>query len=165
MIFSKKIPSPIGPLFLVANQQALIALDNNTFELFTIAQESKTHEILNKAHKQLDEYFAGKRLNFSVPLEVKGTPFQIMVWEALKQIPFGEIWSYGKQAMYLKKPKAFRAVGAANGKNPIAIIIPCHRVVGSTGKLTGYSSGMKMKVELLQHEGHLIEDLIVRDQS
>jgi len=165
VIYSKKISSLIGPLFLVANQRALIALENTSFKLFTSAQKSEDHKILNMAHKQLDEYFAGKRLNFTIPLEAKGTPFQVTAWEALIKIPFGEIWTYGKQAKYLKNPKASRAVGAANGQNPIAIIIPCHRVVGSNGKLIGYSGGIQMKIDLLKHEGHCLEGLIIKDQT
>lgn len=156
MLFAKKISSPLGPLFLVANNQALLALDMSASELYLCAQKTATHPILNQVTQQLEEYFRGERSEFDLPLDPEGTPFQKQAWKALCQIPFGSVWSYGEQARYLKKPSASRAVGGANGKNPIAIIIPCHRVVGSTGKLTGFSSGMQMKIDLLKHEGHLI---------
>lgn len=159
MHFAKKIPSPIGPLFLVATEQALIALDNAANELYQKATKTETHPILNLASDQLQEYFQGKRHCFDLPLKPSGTAFQQQAWQALCQIPYGEVWSYGQQAKYLKAPKASRAVGGANGKNPIPIIIPCHRVIGSTGKLTGYSGGMEMKIGLLKHEGHQIDGL------
>lgn len=159
MNYAKKISSPIGDLYLIANDQALIALDNVSNDLYKKATQSTTHKILNLTHKQLDEYFKGKRVEFDLPLDPTGTPFQQKAWKALMKIPYGEVWSYGEQAKYLKFPKACRAVGGANGKNPIPIIIPCHRVIGSTGKLTGYSGGMKMKIGLLKHEGHQIDGL------
>ncbi|MFA6236525.1 MAG: methylated-DNA--[protein]-cysteine S-methyltransferase [Bacteriovorax sp.] len=159
MNYSMKINSPIGHLYLIANDQALISLDNVSTDNFKQATKSDTHKILKLASKQLDEYFSGKRENFDLPIEPHGTPFQQKAWKALMKIPYGKVWSYGEQAKFLKSPKASRAVGGANGANPIPIIIPCHRVVGSTGKLTGYSGGMKMKIDLLKHEGHLIDGL------
>ena len=119
--------------------------------------QSKSHKILQNAEKQLNEYFKGTRKKFDLPLSPAGTKFQTLAWKALSVIPYGELWSYGKQALYLKSPKAHRAVGVANGKNPIPIIIPCHRVIGSTGKLTGFSGGMEIKVFLLKHEGHQVD--------
>jgi methylated-DNA-[protein]-cysteine S-methyltransferase len=159
MNYSKKISSQIGPLYLIASEHALIAIDNVSSELYKMATKSSTHKILNLTHKQLDEYFSGIRVEFDLPLEPVGTPFQQKVWKALMKIPYGSVWSYGEQAKFLKSPKASRAVGGANGKNPIPIIIPCHRVIGSTGKLTGYSGGMKMKIGLLKLEGHQISGL------
>ena len=159
MNYSKKISSPIGPLFIIANDHALIALDNISSDLYKQATKSHSHKVLNQTHQQIDEYFLGKRFDFELPLEPIGTAFQQKVWKALMKIPYGKVWSYGQQASYLKSPKASRAVGGANGKNPIPIIIPCHRVIGSTGKLTGYSGGMKMKISLLKHEGHQIDGL------
>lgn len=159
MNFSKKIISPLGELYIVASETALIALDNNPSELFQKADQVSTHPILDLTEVQLAEYFNGNRIKFEIPLDPKGTPFQQKVWGALLKIPFGKVWSYGEQAQFLKSPKASRAVGGANGKNPIAIIIPCHRVIGSTGKLTGYSGGMDLKIGLLQHEGHQIDGL------
>lgn len=157
MNYCKKISSPIGNLYLVANERALIALDNNLSDLYKKSMPAKDHKILNLAHEQLDEYFNGSRSDFDLPLEPQGTLFQQKAWKALCKIPYGKVWSYGKQAHSIKSPKSSRAVGGANGKNPIPIIIPCHRVIGSTGKLTGYSGGMKMKIELLKHEGHQID--------
>lgn len=159
MDYCKKISSPIGPLYLIANDHALIAIDNILSELFKKAAKADNHKILKLTEKQLEEYFLGKRLKFDLPLEPKGTPFQQKAWSALTKIPYGEVWSYGQQATYLNSPKASRAVGGANGKNPIPIIIPCHRVIGSNGLLTGYSGGMKMKIGLLKLEGHHIDGL------
>ena len=165
MNYAKKINSPIGELFIVANEQAIISLDNIKTSLYLNATQMKMNNTLNECHNQLDEYFKGKRVVFDLPLEPIGTPFQKKAWKALSQIPFGDVWSYGQQAKFLKAPKAFRAVGAANGKNPIPIIIPCHRVIGSTGKLTGYSGGMEMKISLLKLEGHEIKDLKILFQK
>ncbi len=157
MNFSKKIKSPIGTLYLIANEHSLISLDNISTELFIKAKLTNDHPVLNLTKLQLDEYFLGQRFIFNLPIEPLGTPFQQKAWKALMKIPYGKIWSYGQQAKFLKSPKACRAVGSANGRNPIPIIIPCHRVIGSTGKLTGYSGGMKMKIGLLELEGHQIE--------
>jgi methylated-DNA-[protein]-cysteine S-methyltransferase len=156
MNYAKKIHSPIGPLYLVATDVALIALDNVSNDLYKASLKSETHAILNLASSQLDEYFQKKRVNFDLPLKPAGTTFQQKAWKALCKIPYGKVWSYGEQAAFIKSPKASRAIGGANGANPLPIIIPCHRVVGSTGKLTGYSGGMKMKIDLLKHEGHQI---------
>lgn len=156
MYHSKTMNSPLGTLYLIANEEALISLDTISSNLYKQAIESKTDKILNLASIQLTEYFQGKRTHFDLPLEPEGTPFQQIAWKALMQIPYAQIWSYGEQAKFIKKPKASRAIGGANGKNPIPIIIPCHRVIGSTGKLTGYSGGMEMKIWLLEHEGHLL---------
>lgn len=105
------------------------------------------------AKKQLTEYFAGKRQRFDVVLDVDGTHFQKQVWQVLAQVPFGETHSYGWIAERLGNKNAVRAVGAANGKNPISIIVPCHRIIGANGKLTGYAGGLEAKEWLLQHEG------------
>ena len=154
MNYGKKIHSPIGMLYLIAEAEALISIDHTCTELFKNSTVSVNHKILEMTHKQLDEYFNRERMSFSIPLNLKGTLFQQKTWETLSRIPFGKVWSYGEQAHFMKMPKAARAVGGANGKNPIPIIIPCHRVVGSTGKLTGFSGGMQMKIDLLRHEGH-----------
>ncbi|ASD68999.1 methylated-DNA--[protein]-cysteine S-methyltransferase [Pseudoalteromonas piscicida] len=105
------------------------------------------------AKKQLNEYFAGKRKRFDVALDVDGTHFQKQVWRILAQVPFGETYTYGWIAERLGNKNAVRAVGAANGKNPISIIVPCHRIIGANGKLTGYAGGLEAKAWLLQHEG------------
>lgn len=158
-MYSKMISSPIGELYLVATELALVSLDNHKNDLYNRATSSKNHSVLNRTHAQLNEYFNGKRFEFDLPLAPYGSPFQVKVWNALREIPYGDVWSYGQQAKFIKSPKAFRAVGAANGKNPLPIIIPCHRVVGSSGKLIGYSGGIEMKINLLKHEGHQIDGL------
>ena len=151
--------SPLGLLTLVCSDEALLALyvKDEAMPVKSGAIKSVDHHILLKAEFQLNEYFAGKRTSFELPLGPQGTEFQKKAWSALSDIPFGQLWSYGKQADYLKNPKGQRAVGGANGKNPIPIIIPCHRVIGSTGKLTGFSGGMEMKIFLLKLEGHQVD--------
>lgn len=116
-------------------------------------------EVLLSAKKQLEEYFAGIRKNFDLPLKPKGTPFQLLVWEQLKQIPYGETRSYGEIAKAIGNPKASRAVGGANNKNPIGIIVPCHRVIGANGKLVGYAGGLDMKEKLLMLEKATVQNL------
>jgi len=111
-----------------------------------------SHPVLIEAERQLGEYFDGKRRSFSVPLDMRGTSFQKSVWEALLAIPFGETRSYRDLAKKLGNPRATRAVGAANGRNPISIIVPCHRVIGSNGNLTGFAGGLETKARLLELE-------------
>ena len=146
--------SPVGKLTLVASSKGLVAIDvrNNAKQVVT-AKNASAQAILIKTKKQLEQYFAGKRTSFDVALDLVGTEFQVQAWRALRRIPFGKTISYGQQASNIKKPKAFRAVGSANGKNPIPIIVPCHRVVASDGSLGGYSLGLKMKIQLLALEG------------
>ena len=146
--------SPVGKLTLVASKNGLVAIDvrNNAKQVVT-AKDASAQAILLKTKKQLEQYFAGKRTSFDVALDLVGTEFQVKAWRALCRIPFGKTITYGQQASNIKKPKAFRAVGSANGKNPIPIIVPCHRVVASDGSLGGYSLGLKMKKQLLALEG------------
>jgi methylated-DNA-[protein]-cysteine S-methyltransferase len=148
------IASPVGKLRLVASEKGLVAIDvrSNTAYVET-SKNTSAQAILKKTKQQLDQYFAGKRTSFDVALDLVGTEFQVKAWRALCRIPFGKTISYGQQAANIKKPKAFRAVGSANGKNPIPIIVPCHRVVASDGSLGGYSLGLKMKKQLLALEG------------
>jgi methylated-DNA-[protein]-cysteine S-methyltransferase len=148
------IASPVGKLRLVASEKGLVAIDvrSNTAYVET-SKNASAQAILKKTKQQLDQYFAGKRTSFDVALDLVGTEFQVKAWRALCRIPFGKTISYGQQAANIKKPKAFRAVGSANGKNPIPIIVPCHRVVASDGSLGGYSLGLKMKKQLLALEG------------
>ncbi len=148
------IASPVGKLRLVASDKGLVAIDirKHTKQEVTVKNAS-AQAILIKTKKQLEQYFAGKRTSFDVELDLVGTEFQVQAWRALSRIPFGKTISYGQQASNIKKPKAFRAVGSANGKNPIPIIVPCHRVVASDGSLGGYSLGLKMKKQLLALEG------------
>ena len=145
--------SPVGKLTLVASSKGLVAIDvcNNTKQVVT-TKDASAQEILIKTKKQLEQYFAGKRTSFDVALDLVGTEFQVKAWRALCRIPFGKTISYGQQASNIKNPKAFRAVGSANGKNPIPIIVPCNRVVASDGSLGGYSLGLKMKIQLLALE-------------
>jgi methylated-DNA-[protein]-cysteine S-methyltransferase len=152
----KMIDSPVGALKLVASDHGLVAVlwqnDKPSRVRLEELVEDSTHPILLKAERQLEEYFAGKRKTFSVPLEMRGTPFQKHVWEALLGIPFGETRSYGQLAKQLGNARAMRAVGAANGRNPISIVVPCHRVIGSSGKLTGFAGGLETKAQLLSLE-------------
>jgi methylated-DNA-[protein]-cysteine S-methyltransferase len=152
----KVMASPVGKLTLVGSTRGLAAVlwenDRPGRVKLNITGEDRHHPVLLKAEKQLKEYFAGKRTAFSLELDFVGTVFQTKVWQALLAIPFGETRSYGDIARQLKNPKAVRAVGAANGRNPISIIAPCHRVIGSTGKLTGFAGGLETKAHLLALE-------------
>ena len=152
----KKIQTPVGQLTLVANDHALIAVlwendDPNRVKLVELTQ-NLDHSILNETEKQLIEYFAGQRTQFNLPLEFQGTTFQKSVWSALLNIPFGETRTYKDIAESIGNVKAVRAVGAANGKNPISIIAPCHRVIGANGKLVGFAGGLENKQILLKLE-------------
>ena len=153
----RKIKSPVGDLHLVSNGTKLVALifDNSwkSFlkkESFTLTE--KKDSVLSAAEAQLKEYFGGKRTKFDIPLELTGTDFQTQAWKSLLTIPFGKTVSYAEQAKKIKNPKAVRAVGAANGKNKICIIVPCHRVIGKNGSLTGFGGGIEMKKQLLNLE-------------
>lgn len=145
----------MGRLRLIASDKGLLAiqLGRSTSSAGDVTtKDSNAQAILAVTSKQLGEYFAGKRNTFDVALDLRGTEFQVRAWRALCRIPFGKTISYGQQAKNIKKPKAFRAVGSANGKNPIPIIVPCHRVVAGDGTLGGYSLGLKMKRQLLALE-------------
>lgn len=151
----KFIPSPIGRLKLVASREGLVAVlwaretpSRADAELGEMRNEDGNRMLL-ETERQLNEYFAGKRREFSLRLDMRGTPFQKSVWEALLAIPYGETRSYGQIAKQIGRPSASRAVGAANGQNPIPIVVPCHRVIGSTGKLTGFGGGLDVKEKLL----------------
>jgi methylated-DNA-[protein]-cysteine S-methyltransferase len=152
----KMIKSPVGRLKLVASEQGLVAIlwenDNPTRIRLRELVADDRHPVLVETERQLKEYFAGKRKTFSVGLDMRGTRFQKDVWEKLLAIPFGETRSYGQLAKQLGNPRATRAVGAANGKNPLSIIVPCHRVIGSSGKLTGFAGGLQTKAKLLSLE-------------
>lgn len=150
------LDSPVGQLQLVANETALVAVlwENEKPDRVRLASlvEDHKHPILLKTAKQLNEYFAGKRQIFDLPLDFSGTEFQQKVWQALLTIPFGETRSYKQIAEQIGNVKAVRAVGAANGKNPISIIAPCHRVVGTNDKLVGFAGGLENKDILLKIE-------------
>lgn len=161
----KLIASPIGVLKLVASEKGLVAIlwenDNPRRVHLGDVVEEALHPMLVRTEMELREYFAGKRHAFSVPLDVRGTTFQKQVWKALLAIPFGETRTYGDLARQLGNSEASRAVGAANGRNPIAIIVPCHRVIGATGNLTGFAGGLEAKAHLLSLEGANIRNLKV----
>lgn len=157
MSFScKRMDSPVGRLTLVASDKGLAAIlwQNDRPSRVRLGEliEDERHPVLVETARQLDQYFAGKRKTFSVALDMRGTRFQKDVWEGLLAIPFGETRSYADLARRLGNPKATRAVGAANGRNPISIIVPCHRVIGSSGKLTGFAGGLDIKARLLELE-------------
>ena len=148
MFYSCKYQFENISLYLVATETHLINIQ------FTQPQKAllQTTELLSMATIQLDEYFQGKRTTFSLPFKLTGTPFQLAVWKELQNIPYGQTTSYKEIAQKINKPKAYRAVGMANNKNPLHIIIPCHRVIGSNGKLIGYAGGLKLKNYLLELE-------------
>lgn len=153
----KTMPSPVGELTLVASDQGLAAVlwqDDDPDRVRLEAREERPdHPVLREAERQLGEYFAGERQAFELPLHFHGTDFQKRVWAQLLLIPFGETRSYGEIARALGQPSASRAVGAANGKNPISIVAPCHRVIGTNGALTGFAGGLAAKQKLLALEG------------
>jgi methylated-DNA-[protein]-cysteine S-methyltransferase len=153
--------SPVGALTLVASSTGLMAVlwenDNPTRVRLPKHDYIQQHPILLQTTHELTEYFEGVRQQFSVPLHFEGTPFQIAVWKALCTIPYGETRSYRDIAIQVGRAKAMRAVGAANGKNPISIIAPCHRVIGANGSLTGFAGGLDIKKKLLILEGYSIE--------
>ncbi|HET7393084.1 MAG TPA: methylated-DNA--[protein]-cysteine S-methyltransferase [Candidatus Binatia bacterium] len=157
MLFYKEVESPVGKLKLVASANALVAIlwereRPNRIKL-ALAKSDPQQPILLQTERQLEEYFAGTRNEFNLPLEPAGTEFQKKVWRALREIPFGQTRSYLDLAKSIGSAKAVRAVGAANGKNPLSIVVPCHRVVGANGTLTGFAGGLEVKAKLLAHEG------------
>ena len=141
------IATPIGVLRICEENGAICAIDFTTDDLCP----PKT-PLLAEAVRQLEAYFAGTLTEFDLPLRMEGTPFRLRCWEALRSIPYGETISYGEQARRIGQPKATRAVGGANHRNPVCIIVPCHRVIGANGALTGYGEGVDMKEWLLRHE-------------
>jgi methylated-DNA-[protein]-cysteine S-methyltransferase len=158
MQFSYKyMHSPVGRLTLIGSDKGLAAIlwenDNPDRVRAKAEAENDAHPVLVETARQLNEYFEGKRNTFSVVLDPIGTDFQKSVWEALLTIPFGETRSYTQIANQLGNPNAVRAVGAANGRNPISIIVPCHRVIGASGGLTGFAGGLQAKATLLSLEG------------
>ena len=146
------LTTPIGELLLAADPDgALTAVHLPGRHASTDGWE-RDDALLEPARRQLTEYFAGERTAFDLPLRPAGAPFQLRVWEALTRVPYGETAAYGELAAELGHPGAARAVGAANGRNPIAIVVPCHRVIGASGALTGYAGGLECKRELLDLE-------------
>jgi len=159
-----ELPTPVGSLLLTANDTAITGIYFPTLDRKPksragwVADDGKrpASALLARARQQLSEYFAGSRTTFDLPLEPGGTAFQQSVWDALRTIPYGTTMSYGAIARRLGDARATRAVGAANGQNPIPIVVPCHRVVGARGELTGFGGGLDRKRWLLEHEGALM---------
>jgi methylated-DNA-[protein]-cysteine S-methyltransferase len=158
-MFIDYLDTPLGLFEFMATEQGICqaifcgdkACDN---KVSTEQQtQGKVNNITAQCKQQLIEYFTGQRTVFTVPLNPQGTPFQQSVWHCLAEIPFGAVKSYGEIAKMINKPKSAQAVGGANGRNPITLIVPCHRVIGSNGSLTGYAGGIERKLWLLNHEG------------
>ena len=146
------LTTPIGELLLTADDDGALTGVNLPNRHPDPVGWERDDELLEPARRQLTEYFAGERTTFDLPLRPAGAPFQLRVWEALLRIPYGETVSYGEIAREIGHPTASRAVGAANGRNPIAIVVPCHRVIGANGSLTGYGGGLECKRALLDLE-------------
>ena len=148
------IESPIGPLLLAGTDEALceVHFNGGRDSVEPRAEWVRDDKPFREAVSQLEAYFAGAMKDFDLPLQLEGTEFQKTVWRALREIPYGETWSYGQLARHIGKPQAMRAVGAANGRNPIPVIIPCHRVIGADGSLTGFGGGLPIKKQLLALE-------------
>lgn len=149
MIFGKYVETEVGRLLLTADEDCIVGLKSG--QIFSEIEEG-TSPLLERAAAEITEYFSGERREFTVPVKTGGTPFQEKVWKALRQIPFGETRSYGQIAEAVGSPRGARAVGMACNRNPILLLIPCHRVVGSTGKLVGFGGGLPMKERLLALE-------------
>ena len=154
-LFQTRTQSPVGPLFLAASEKGLVRLE---FDSRVQAIDSRKVSLQDSPNelapylRQLDEYFDGQRREFSFPLDLRGTDFQFLCWRALLDIPYGETRTYGDIARAIGHPKAFRAVGMSNNRNPIAIVVPCHRVIASDGTLCGYGGGLDIKRKLLDLE-------------
>ena len=156
------LDTPIGELLLAGDTDGLSMIG---FPKGSMRRQPEQDWIFNEkplaeACRQISEYFAGERREFDLPLKLAGTEFQVSVLEALQKIPYGETVSYGEVARRIGRPKAVRAVGAANGRNPIPIVVPCHRVIGVTGDLTGFGGGLDTKEALLRHEAEHTRDLL-----
>ena len=158
-VWRRDIDTPIGSLVLVASEAGLRAVmwpgehpDRLRIDVSPTPEAAAATAVLDVAAAQLAEYFAGDRTEFDVPLDPIGTTFQLAAWEALRTIPYGQTVSYGEQARRIGDPRKARAIGAANERNPISIIVPCHRVIGADGSLTGFAGGLDVKAWLLDHE-------------
>lgn len=155
MIHYRHLDTPIGQLLIAGHAEGLVrvAFEASSQAVPDADWQASPCALLDQAAQELQEYFAGERQQFTVPLAPQGTPFQLAVWQALSDIPYGATCSYRAIATQLDNPKAVRAVGTANGKNPLPIIVPCHRVIGSNGTLTGFTGGLSVKQQLLTLEG------------
>ena len=156
-VAARVIASPVGELVILASASGITGLYfGHRIERRALPPDDQGNASLDAAAEQLGEYFSGARRRFELPLDSRGTEFQQSVWAQLRQIPYGETASYGDLARRLGKPGAMRAVGSANGANPISIIVPCHRVIGADGSLGGFGGGLEIKRRLLEHEGALL---------
>lgn len=156
-VAARRVASPVGSLLLLSSKRGLCGVYfRHRIEETTLPKENPRDKILTQAEVELVEYFAGEREEFSVALDAKGSAFQCEVWRELSRIPFGQTRGYGELAESIENPKAVRAVGTANGANPISIIVPCHRVIGKDGSLIGFGGGLDIKEKLLRHEGLLL---------
>lgn len=161
-LYWKTLSSPIGEIRVYAHERALVGLmmgdhdKKGLARIFGQALEG-TNPVVEKAERELEAFFAGRLTEFTVPVEVSGTEFQKAVWQRLREIHFGQLRTYGDVAREIGRPTAVRAVGGAIGRNPVPVIIPCHRVIGSDDTLTGFGSGLPIKQRLLEIEGHVIE--------
>lgn len=157
MILFRRIESPIGPLLIASDEDGLCNIEfrQSSHPADRGAWQGGNSHVLDATEKQLDQYFSGKRRAFDLPLSPHGTDFQRRVWKALQTIPYGQTISYAELARRVGNPRASRAVGLANGRNPLSIIVPCHRVIGADGSLTGYGGGLAIKESLLRLEGAL----------
>jgi methylated-DNA-[protein]-cysteine S-methyltransferase len=157
VMYHHSIDSPIGKLLLIGTEDALygVHFQSGPRPMKPAKEWVASEKPFKEVIRQLKAYFAGKLTEFDLPLSPHGTEFQLKVWETLRTIPYGETWSYGELARRIRKPAASRAVGAANGQNPIPVIVPCHRVIGADGSLTGFGGGLPIKQKLLALEGAL----------
>ena len=160
----KRYSSPLGMYVLVSSQQGIFSVkpeENMKGKFMRWKGDGVTledgNEYINQLEEELDLYFAGRLRQFSIPLDLRGTEFQLQVWECLRQIPYAETRSYGQIAHAIARPTASRAVGRANGTNPVSIVVPCHRVIGSNGKLVGYGGGLDRKQALLDLEAKVFQ--------
>ena len=151
------VKAPFGTLTVVASDAGVrfCMFDNESHPKSMAGMkivEDPGHPVVAQAVQQLNEYFSGTRQHFSVKVDLHGTDFQVAAWKALAQVPYGQTWSYAQQAASIGRPTATRAIGAANGRNPVAVILPCHRIIGANGALTGFGGGISTKQWLLEHE-------------
>ena len=155
MTYFTVMPCELGDVTIQTTDNGISGIWFETYKTMPekLGERADDHPMLIQAVMQLQEYFAAKRQRFELPIDVQGTEFQKQVWQALTLIPYGKTSSYSQIAESIGNPKAVRAVGAANGKNPVSIVVPCHRVIGSNGKLTGYAGGTERKARLLKLEG------------
>ncbi len=154
-LYYSRLPSPAGPLLIAVSEKGLVFLEFDRGKLAPKYLWTESAEKTQAVRDQMQEYFDGKRREFSFPLDMRGTPFQLKCWEALLRIPYGETRTYADIARAVGSPQGFRAVGLANNRNPIAIIVPCHRVIAWDGSLRGYGGGLDVKRKLLELEGAL----------